>query len=54
VEKRPEVVREHARHARWLAQGLSDAADRARLDAYADELDRRASLLQAAEAKDTG
>jgi hypothetical protein len=54
VEDIAKAARERARQARWLAERLSDAADQARLNAYADELDRQALLLQAAEPKETG
>jgi hypothetical protein len=42
----PTVIRQVAQRARELAKGLSQAADRIRLDAYADELDRRAAELE--------
>ena len=54
MEDTANAICERAQHTRWLAKQLSREADRERLIAYADELDRRALLLQAAEPKETG
>ena len=52
MEQSAEAVHERARHTRWLAERLSDEADRKRLNNYADELERQALALQAAEQKE--
>jgi hypothetical protein len=46
-QKDPIALRDLAKRARRLAAGLTQAADSARLNRYADELEQRAAVLEA-------
>jgi hypothetical protein len=46
-EKKSGDLRDLARRARRMAAGLSQAADRARVNRYADELEKQAAELEA-------
>ena len=39
-------LRERARRIKYIAEGLSQAADRERIHQYADELEKRAAELE--------
>jgi hypothetical protein len=47
-------LRERARRIRYIAEGLSQAADRERIHQYADELEKRAAELEQEAARPTG
>ena len=47
-------LRERARRLRYIAEGLSQAADKARVRQYADELEKRAAELELEAARPTG
>ena len=47
-------LRERARRLRYIAEGLSQAADKARGSQYADELEKRAAELEQESARPTG
>ena len=46
-QKESHDLRERARRLRNIAEGLSQAADRARVNHYADELEKQAAELEA-------
>ena len=47
-------LRERARRIRYIAEGLSQAADRERIHRYADELEKQAAELEQEAARPTG
>ena len=53
-EKQSGDLRDFARRARRMATGLSQAADRARVNRYADELEKQAAELEQEAARPTG
>ena len=46
-QKESRDLRERARRLRYIAEGLSQAADKARVRQHADELEKRAAELEA-------
>jgi hypothetical protein len=53
-QKESADLRERARRLRYIAEGLSQAADKARVNQYADELEKRAAEVEQEAARPTG